>query len=1373
MAVNVGTVTAKFDLQDKMSRKIDAAKTKFQQFAKSAEKSGEKLKKAGERIQSAGNAMRSAGMNMTATMTAPIVAFGAASAVAFGNFEQSMNRVKAVTGSAGGDMMALQKTAEELGRTTRFSAKEAADAMASFGLAGFTANEIISVMPGTLDLAAAGMMDVQAAADIVAKTLRGYGMSASETGRVSDVMAKAFSSANTDLTMLGHAMKFAGPIAKAAGLEFEETTAVLALMADAGFQATLGGTAMRGAIMRLLSPTKKNAEIMKEFGLQVTDASGRMIPFTEIVAQLEPHADKTGKMMELFGARAGGAILAVVERGSPAITEMTQLLREAGGTTETIAKIQMEGLFGAMIKLRSATEGMFIAVGRQLSPALISLMTALKEVVMFIQTKALPAFTDLPVGVQALSIASVGAAAAMGPLLLVVGQFASIVGGVVMTVAAVKMSFIGWGTVMAGVVITAKALAVAAAAVSVAMGAWKFGKWIAESSNLGENLFRLKMRMQGWTKAQVEQMVANKAYVKAANEAGTATDRLRAQLATIGQQTMRQLEDSFYKLADANKIGRKEMDMFVARIEELAAEGKKVPQVFKDLVEQTYAYNDALAEAAAAERKASEELEAFTEEVQAAIRAMGKQGAEHQLRVLETVWANLSEEEKKNKAVLEDVASAYAVLIPKLGRDVNREFSLLQQFFQPLDLDPRQIIGAVPRPKDFSEAFPWVKIAQTMEKASTKALKSVELFGLPKIVGALSTGPIEPIVSFGKTLGESLKEGLEETVKDIPQKIIDAFTGGGSFLGAIKAIGADIGSKLGGALMGSWAKSKTQGGGSGGDSGGDSAEAIGGMVGSIASMAGPIGMAIGALAGPLIGALHKLFAGPTTQERVTKSAKQMFGVALSEGLANAIAETKEKLDLSDIGAMMMHTAEMFEEAGGVMALGMEKSIKMARDLFVMVETFELTAQQASGAFGEAFTAIAEASVNARDIAGPAFVELIELAEKFGMSAEVIKFVGEQTGKAAEGIAAMMQDTADRAQGLADKIEKAKDALAKAKKGTAEYARANKRLNQLQTQQGKLAGATARELKDMGNIAVAAFAGALKSGMSYSQAVKHIGPALDALIKTQKNLGIETDNLALKELQQFQKRVQQNQGLVAGVEALDDTMVALSHTGSLNADTLGAMERQGTAMYKKLRKAGFTEKQSMLMMKDAIIKMRDAHIKLGIPMDENTQKLVDQMTEAGVSEEKQKKGWEAVEDAVRDLTDVLAGMIEQIKGVDGAVRDIPTEVNVDVNVNYRENNRPDPIQTSVNVNTGSPNVPGGPGSPGGGHRQPGNAPGHGFHEGGIVTGPTLGMVGEAGPEAIIPLDRLEARDRDLIAEVRSLKSLLKLLPLHIRDAILMS
>jgi TP901 family phage tail tape measure protein len=1370
MAVNVGTVIAKFDLQDKMSRKLDAAKTKFGQFARAAEKSGEKLKKAGERIQTAGNSMRTAGMNMTATITAPIVAFGAASAVAFGSFEQSMNRVKAVTGSAGLDMLALQKTAEELGRTTRFSAKEAADAMAAFGLAGFTANEIIGVMPGTLNLAAAGMMDVQAAADIVAKTLRGYGMAAGETGRVSDVMAKAFSSANTDLTMLGQAMKFAGPIAKAAGLEFEETTAVLALMADAGFQATLGGTAMRGAIMRLLSPTKKNAEIMKEFGLQVTGADGRMRPFVEIVAQLEPHADKTGKMMELFGARAGGAILAVVERGAPAIEEMTQLLRDAGGTTEKIAKIQMEGLFGAMIKLKSATEGLFISVGRQLSPALIALMDAIKDIVMFIQTKAVPAFTNLPTGVQALAIASLAAAAAMGPLLMIVGQFATIVGSVVVTVAAVKMSFIAWGTVMAGAVIAAKALAIAAAAVGVAMGAWKIGKWIAKTTNLGENLFRLKMRMQGWTKAQVEQMVANKAYVQAANAAGTATERLAGHMSTLEIQTIRQLEDSFYKLAEANMIGRKEMKLFVARIEELAVEGKKIPKVFQDLVEQTYAYEEALVAAENAQRKAKEELESFTDEVKSAIRAIGKQGAEHQLRVLETVWANLSEEEKRNQAVLEDVASAYAALIPKLGRDVNREFSLLQQFFQPLDLDPRQIIGAIPRPKDFSDAFPWVKIAQAMEKASTKQLKSVELFGLPKIIGALSTGPIAPVVTFGQNLGLSLKAGLEETIKDIPQKIIDAFTGGGSLLGAIKAIGSDIGSKLGGAFMGSLVKKKGKGGEDGGAGG---AEEVGGMVASIASMAGPIGMAIGALAGPLIGALHKLFAGPTTQERVTKSASQMFGIALSEGMANAIAETKEKLDLSDIGAMMMHTAGMFEEAGGVMALGMEKAISMARDLFVMVETGQLTVQQASTAFGEAFTAIAEASVNARDIAGPAFVELIELAERFGMSAEVIKFVGEQTGKAAEGIAAMMQDTSDRAQGLADKIDKAKDALAKAEKGTAAYARANKRLNQLQTQQGKLVGATAREMKDMGNLAVAAFAGALKSGMSYSEAVKKIGPALDALIRTQKNLGLETDNLALKELQQFRKRVNENKGLVAGVEALDDTMIALSHTGSLNADTLGAMERQGTAMYKKLRKAGFTEKQAMLMMKDSILKMKEAHEKLGIPMDENTQKLVDQMTEAGVSETKQKKGWEAVEDAVRDLTEILQGMIDTIKGVDSAVRDIPTEVNVDVNVNYKENNRPSPIQTSVNVNTGSPNVPGGPGSPGGGPRRPGNAPGHGFHEGGIVTGPTLGMVGEAGPEAIIPLDRLEARDRDLIAEVRSLKSLLKLLPLHIRDAILMS
>src|SRR5690606_36046890 len=114
-------------------------------------------------------------------------------------------------------------------------------------------------------------------------------------------LVQAFTSANTNLPQLAEAMKYAGPVANAAGVEFTEAAAALALMGNAGIQASMAGTSLRGAVTRMLNPTEKVSNIMKAAGLSFTDAEGRLRSLDEIIRQLEPHADDAGLFMEIFG----------------------------------------------------------------------------------------------------------------------------------------------------------------------------------------------------------------------------------------------------------------------------------------------------------------------------------------------------------------------------------------------------------------------------------------------------------------------------------------------------------------------------------------------------------------------------------------------------------------------------------------------------------------------------------------------------------------------------------------------------------------------------------------------------------------------------------------------------------------------------------------------------------------------------------------------------------------------------------------------------------------------------------------------------------------------------------------------------------------
>ncbi|WP_372425842.1 phage tail tape measure protein [Salinarimonas chemoclinalis] len=295
------------------------------------------------------------------------------------DFEQAMNKVGVVTGATFEQLQSMEAQAKELGRTTQFTASQAADAMGFLGMAGFKTDEILAAMPGTLQLAAAAQMDLGSAADIVSNVLSGYNMEVDQLGRANDVLVKAFTSANTDLSQLGEAFKYAGPTATAAGVRFEEAAAALGLMGNAGIQGSMAGTSLRGAISNILSPTAGMTRVMRRAGLNFTNAQGRLLPLVDIVRQLEPHAEDAGLFMELFGQRAGPAMAALVTQGADALHGLDRDLQNSAGTADRVAAAQMEGFNGAMRGLSSAAEGVAIAFGEMVNPSIERFMERMTE----------------------------------------------------------------------------------------------------------------------------------------------------------------------------------------------------------------------------------------------------------------------------------------------------------------------------------------------------------------------------------------------------------------------------------------------------------------------------------------------------------------------------------------------------------------------------------------------------------------------------------------------------------------------------------------------------------------------------------------------------------------------------------------------------------------------------------------------------------------------------------------------------------------------------------------------------------------------------------------------------------------------------------
>jgi len=219
------------------------------------------LKRAQQKLRTAGLAMAATG----AALVAP-VAIGVKT---FASYEQQMAKVLAVSNATEGEFAALDAIARQMGRTTVFTANQSAEALAFMSMAGLEARESIAALPDVLNLAAAGQLELGQSADIVTNVMAGYGIAAEDVTRAVDVLTKGFTSANTDLVQLGEAFKFGGPVAKAAGLGFEEVAAALSLMGNAGFQSTLAGKALRGAVTRLLNPPEEAQALPDKYGVTV------------------------------------------------------------------------------------------------------------------------------------------------------------------------------------------------------------------------------------------------------------------------------------------------------------------------------------------------------------------------------------------------------------------------------------------------------------------------------------------------------------------------------------------------------------------------------------------------------------------------------------------------------------------------------------------------------------------------------------------------------------------------------------------------------------------------------------------------------------------------------------------------------------------------------------------------------------------------------------------------------------------------------------------------------------------------------------------------------------------------------------------------
>lgn len=420
----------------------------------------------GNNLQSAGKSMTSAGSTLTKTVTTPVLGLGTAAVKVTSDFESAMSKVSAISGATGGDLDALNKKAQEMGAKTKFSATESAEAFTYMAMAGWKTEDMLSGIDGIMSLAAADGLDLATTSDIVTDALTAFGLSASDSGHFADVLAKASSNANTNVSMLGESFKYVAPVAGALGYSAEDTAIALGLMANAGIKGSQGGTALRSSLTRLIEPTKEAAALMEQYGLSMTNADGSMKSLGEVMNTLR---DKLGGLTEaeqaqvaaqIFDQDAMSGMLAIINASDSDYAKLTDAIYDADGAAQQMADTMLDNLSGQLTLLKSALEGLAIQLGEILMPYIKQFVTWLQNLTQKLQ--------ELTPEQKEQIVKWAAIAAAIGPVLMVLGKLTTSVGSIITTfgkipgaIAKAKSAFTAVSAAIGG--ISAPVVAVVAA----------------------------------------------------------------------------------------------------------------------------------------------------------------------------------------------------------------------------------------------------------------------------------------------------------------------------------------------------------------------------------------------------------------------------------------------------------------------------------------------------------------------------------------------------------------------------------------------------------------------------------------------------------------------------------------------------------------------------------------------------------------------------------------------------------------------------------------------------------------------------------------------------------------------------------------------
>ena len=447
---------------DALQREIIETENSLRNLERQAGQSAVALQKiaaTGEKLKTVGSAIEGVGQKLM-PVTAAVGGLGAAAVKVASDFDSAMSQVAAVSGATGKDLEALRDKAREMGSKTKFSASEAAEAMNYMAMAGWKTGDMLSGIEGIMNLAAASGEDLATTSDIVTDALTALGLSAEDSGHFADILAAASSNANTNVSMMGETFKYCAPVAGALGFSAEDTAEAIGLMANAGIKSSQAGTAMRSMMTDLTGEVKFVGDAFGELTIQTTNTDGSMRSLGDILADCRAafaqmsESEKAANAEALVGKNAMSGFLAVMNAAPGDIEKLNSAINNCDGTAEKMAATMQDNLAGQLTILKSQLEELAISIGEILMPYIRQIVGWIQGLVDWLN--------GLDEGTKKIIVTVTLVAAALGPVLIVIGKVFGAIGTimtVVPQIAGAISSVIGF---VSGTVIPAISAVVAA-----------------------------------------------------------------------------------------------------------------------------------------------------------------------------------------------------------------------------------------------------------------------------------------------------------------------------------------------------------------------------------------------------------------------------------------------------------------------------------------------------------------------------------------------------------------------------------------------------------------------------------------------------------------------------------------------------------------------------------------------------------------------------------------------------------------------------------------------------------------------------------------------------------------------------------------------